>query len=74
MFTLKTQGVFKRFQREHILSLLSVFSQEFRMYEGDGCTFIPGWGRWGCEGREVVVELTRWWQCAKLPFLTLVKE
>lgn len=67
MFTLKTQGVFKRFQREHILSLLSVFCRNLEC-TGERLHFHPGVGRWGGEGREVVVELTRWGQCAKLFF------
>ncbi len=34
MFTLKTQGVFKRFQCEHILSLLSVFCRNLECTGG----------------------------------------
>ncbi len=50
MFTLKTQGVFERFQCGHILSLLSAFCRNLvRMYEENGCAFIPAWAP-GCEG------------------------
>lgn len=47
MFTLKTQGVFERFQREHYIPRPSVRWWRFRNVQGDGCTFIPVWGRWG---------------------------
>ena len=49
MLTLKTQGVFERFQCKHILSLLSAFCRNLECTRGNGCVFIPAWAP-GCEG------------------------
>ena len=71
MFTLKTQGVFERFQREHYIPRPSVRWWRFRNVQGNGCTFIPVWGRWGVMGRDVLMfpaDLTSKSQCAKLFF------
>ena len=67
MFTLKTQGVFERFQCEHILSLLSAFCRNLECTRGTAARSSRH-GRWGVRDIEVVAELTRGGQCAKLFF------
>ena len=49
MFTLKTQGVFERFQREHILSLLSAFCRNLECTRGTAAR-SSRCGAPGCEG------------------------
>ena len=49
MFTLKTQGVFERFQCEHILSLLSAFCRNLECTRGTAarssrCGALGVWG------------------------------
>ena len=67
MFTLKTQGVFERFQCEHILSLLSAFCRNLECTRGTAAR-SSRCGRRGVRDIEVVAELTRGGQCAKLFF------
>ena len=67
MLTLKTQGVFERFQCEHILSLLSAFCRNLECTRGTAAR-SSRCGRWGVRDIEVVAELTMGGQCAKLFF------
>ena len=67
MFTLKTQGVFERFQCKYILSLLSAFCRNLECTRGTAAR-SSRCGRRGVRDIEVVAELTRGGQCAKLFF------
>lgn len=67
MFTLKTQGVFERFQCKYILSLLSAFCRNLECTRGTAAR-SSRCGRRGVRNIEVVAELTRGGQCAKLFF------
>ena len=67
MFTLKTQGVFERFQCKYILSLLSAFGRNLECMRGTAARSSLC-GRRGVRDIEVVAELTRGGQCAKLFF------
>lgn len=67
MFTLKTQGVFERFQCKYILSLLSAFGRNSECMRGTAAC-SSRCGRRGVRDIEVVAELTRGGQCAKLFF------
>lgn len=67
MFTLKTQGVFERFQCKYILSLLSAFCRNLKCTRGTAAR-SSRCGRRGVRDIEVVAELTRGGQCAKLFF------
>lgn len=67
MFTLKTQGVFERFQCKYILSLLSAFCRNLECTRGTAARSSRH-GRRGVRDIEVVAELTRGGQCAKLFF------
>ncbi len=67
MFTLKTQGVFERFQCKYILSLLSAFCRNLECTRGTAARSSRH-GRRGVRDIEVAAELTRGGQCAKLFF------
>ena len=67
MFTLKTQGVFERFQCKYILSLLSAFCRNLECTGGTAAR-SSRCGRRGVRDIEVAAELTRGGQCAKLFF------